>query len=444
MLHRRKFLCGSALALGANPVLMGSAPFLLDLLGQRIWGMGQPGESVAKTPPVTKPRIAFLGTVVRNLSHSQHFLDRMTLGYTWGGRWRAPRVEVASVYIDQFPDSDLSRGRAKKHRLNMVATIEDALTLGTGKLAVDGVAIIGEHGDYPQNYIGQYLYPRYEWFKKVVRVFESSGRSVPVFNDKHLSTDWAGCAEMVADSKRLKFPFLAGSSLPVTWRLPQLELPLETPLKESVCVAYGGVDSYDFHALETAQCMSERRKGGETGIRSVWALKGPKLWAELARPERKTAADLVVSALNTSHSLPLELGYMSAPVDLAWATKALPEVTGYLIDHRDGFRTTIILAKIADFNYAGMEHSGKIHNCQFMLPMPRKNATTADFFNPLIRHMEEMYLTGEVPYPIERTLLTSGMVIGGVKSLSLGQRKIETPEMAVAYKPFAKSAFRTE
>ncbi|MFO0789035.1 MAG: hypothetical protein U0805_06220 [Pirellulales bacterium] len=156
------------------------------------------------------------------------------------------------------------------------------MTLGGSKLAVDGVVIIGEHGDYPTNEKGQHLYPRYEWFKEVVKVFESSGRSVPVFNDKHLSTTWPRCQEMVADSKRLGFPFLAGSSLPVTWRLPAIDMPFDAPLVESVCVGYGGVDSYDFHGLETAQCMSERRQGGEVGIRSVHALKGEPMWEYLA------------------------------------------------------------------------------------------------------------------------------------------------------------------
>ena len=70
---------------------------------------------------------------------------------------------------------------------------------------------------------------------------------------------------MVDDARRLGFPFLAGSSLPVTWRLPQVDMPLDGPLVESVCMGYGGVDSYDFHGLETAQCMSERRRGGERG-----------------------------------------------------------------------------------------------------------------------------------------------------------------------------------
>ncbi len=388
------------------------------------------------------PKVAFLGTAFYKHSHAQHFLDRLTQGYTWRGQWVEPRVTVASVYVDQFPINDLARGRAQKHNLKIVDSIEDALTLGTGKLAVDGVVIIGEHGNYPKNEMGQYLYPRYGWFKKVVKIFEASGRSVPVFNDKHLSTSWAECTEMVADSKRLRFPFLAGSSLPVTWRLPELELPLNTPLKESVCVAYGGIDSYDIHALETTQCMSERRKGGETGIRSVWALKDKALWRELAKPDRANTAKLVVAALNTSHSLPAVEGYPTAPVDLLWATEALPEVIGYLIEHNDGFRTTALLTKIADFNYAGMTEEGKIFQCQMMLPMPNRNATTADFFNPLVRHIENMVVSNQLPYPVERTLLTSGMVIGGMKSLFQGQKQVFTPEMATTYQAKAESAFR--
>ena len=65
--------------------------------------------------------------------------------------------------------------------------------------------------------------------------------------------------------------------------------------------------------------------------------------------------------------------------------------------------------------------------------MPTHGSTTADFFHPLVRHIEEMVMTGEVPYPIERTLLTSGMTLAGVESLHKGQVKIETPQMAVKY-----------
>src|SRR3954470_23131273 len=249
-----------------------------------------------------RKKIAFIATAVYKLSHAQHFLDRFLLGYAWGGRWRRPDVDLVSLYIDQFPANDLARATAKRHGVPIHTTVEDALTLGRSKLAVDGVVIIGEHGDYPKNERGQTLYPRYKFFKQAVKVFEASGRSVPVFNDKHLSTEWSECVEMVNDSKRLQFPFLAGSSLPVTRRMPAIDLPYGAALTESVCAGYGKMDSYDFHGLETLQCMSERRKGGEVGIRSVHALRGEKMWEHVAG--RDATQKLVVAALTRSHNLP--------------------------------------------------------------------------------------------------------------------------------------------
>lgn len=388
------------------------------------------------------PRVAFLGTIVKRHSHAQHFLDRLSAGYAWKGGWQAPRVEVASVYIDQIPEGDLSKQRIKKYKLKQFSSVAEALTLGGDKLAVDGVVIIGEHGDYPVNEMGQTLYPRYEWFKETVKVFEDSNRSVPVFNDKHLSTDWQECVEMVEDAKRLDFPFLAGSSLPVTRRFPAIDLPFGTDLQESVCVAFGGVDSYDFHALETAQCMSERRKGGESGIQSVHAVSGEKLWSMLEQSDSEITRKLMVSALTRSHNLPVKGGYPTAPVTYDWAKRALSDTTAYFIEHRDGFRTTIFLAEIRDFNYAGyVRGSGEIISCQMYLPMPNHGSTTADFFNPLTRHIENTFLERQVPYPVERTLLTSGMVIGGVKSLHAGQIPVETPEMGVKYSGPKASTF---
>ena len=399
----------------------------------------------------TRPKVAFLGTVVHTHSHAQHFLDRHTAGYTWKGGWQTPRVDVASVYIDQFPENDLARGRIRKHGLNHVPTIEEALTLGGEKLAVDGVIIIGEHGNYPRNEKGQTRYPRYEWFKKVVGVFEDSGRSVPVFNDKHLSTVWDECVEMVDDSRRLDFAFLAGSSLPVTRRMPAIDMPYDAPLKESVSVAYGGIDSYDIHALETAQCMSERRRGGETGVKQIHALRGEKLWNRLWKDDCKTTRKLIVSALTRSHNLPVETGFPTAPVTMEWLQKTMNspredgkprgEALGYIIEHNDGFRTTMLLTDIRDFNYAGMLEDGSIVSCQMYLPMPKHGSTTADFFNPLAHHAETTIIEGRTPYPIERTLLTSGMVIGGVDSLFNDEQPLATPHLDVEYTASRESTF---
>lgn len=246
---------------------------------------------------------------------------------------------------------------------------------------------------------------------------------------------------MVEDAKRLKFPFLAGSSLPVTCRFPAIDMPFNAALKESVCVAYGGVDSYDIHALETAQCMSERRKGGEVGVKSVQALRGEAMWKALDASDREATRKLVVSALTRSHNLPVEGGFPTGAVTYEWAKQTFPNSLAYFIEHLDGFRTTMLLTQIQDFNYAGYLESGEIISCQMYLPMPTHGSTTADFFNPLTRHIEDLVLNNRASYPVERTLLCSGMVIAGVESLHRGQVKVETPKLKVRYKGPNQSTF---
>ena len=105
---------------------------------------------------------------------------------------------------------------------------------------MDAVLIIGEHGNYPRNEKGQILYPRYEFFEQCVKVFEQDGRAVPVYNDKHLSYSFEKAKAMVDASRRLRFPMLAGSSIPVTWRLPAIDLPLGCEIEEALMVGVGG------------------------------------------------------------------------------------------------------------------------------------------------------------------------------------------------------------
>ncbi|MBL9174643.1 MAG: hypothetical protein JNL10_13985 [Verrucomicrobiales bacterium] len=380
-----------------------------------------------------RPKVALLATEIRKFSHAQHFVDRLLEGYGWAGKHHHPPFEFAGLYVDQFPEGDLTQDRVARHKVKLFPSVEETLTLGGSRLAVDGVLIIAEHGVYPRTEKGQTLYPRNEFFQKTVKVFESSGRSVPVFNDKHLSTDWGECVAMVAASKRLGFPFLAGSSLPVTWRIPSVEIPLGTPMTESVCVCYGGIDSYDIHGLETAQCMSERREGGEPGVRRIQAVRGPKVWSLLG--ERPTTQRLASAALARSFTFRGPTDYPCAPPDLKWLRKSHRTPTAYFIEHRDGFRTTLLLLSgvVSDFNYAGMTRSGDILSCQMYLPMPAAMSTLADFFNPLTNNIERMILENAAPYPVERTLLTSGMTLRAVESLYRDQSPLDTPELDVTY-----------
>ena len=185
--------------------------------------------------------------------------------------------------MDQFPENDLSRARSQEFGFPLYPTIAETLRCGGDKLDVDGVLLIGEHGKYPVNELGQTLYPRYEFFREIVEVFKQDGRTVPVFNDKHLSWKWEWSKEMVETAHAMGFPLLAGSSLPVTFRMPAIDLPFGAEIEEVMCVAIGGVDSYDFHALETIQCMVERRRGGETGVDWLQAMRGEPVWEAMGK-----------------------------------------------------------------------------------------------------------------------------------------------------------------
>ena len=183
-------------------------------------------------------------------------------------------MEVVSLWLDQHPEDDLSEVRAQQFDFENYPSIAAALRCGGDKLAVDAVLFIAEHGDYPSNDRGQKLYPRFEWFEEIVDVFEQDGRAVPVYVDKHLSYDFDKARRMVDRSQRVGFPILAGSALPVTWRIPELELPLHCEIEEVVMSGGGDRDAHAFHALEALQAMVERRRGGETGVRAVELLRG--------------------------------------------------------------------------------------------------------------------------------------------------------------------------
>ena len=139
-------------------------------------------------------------------SHAQHIGDRFIVGYPMAGEWHKPNMKVVSLYVDQKPAGDLSETRAKEFGFKVYPTIAEAVCCGGSKLAVDAVLIIGEHGDYPRNEKGQILYPRYEFFEQVAKVFEADGRSVPVYNDKHLSYSFEKAKKMGDTSQPAEIP----------------------------------------------------------------------------------------------------------------------------------------------------------------------------------------------------------------------------------------------
>lgn len=376
-----------------------------------------------QTAPKT---IAAIITEYRHNSHADVIAGRLLEGYDFDGRRRQPRVKMVSMYTDQVPANDMSRAMAAKHAVAIKPTIAEALTLGTGKLAVDGVVLIGEHGNYPTNEKGQKLYPRYELFSKIVEVFRSGGRSVPVFTDKHLSVEWKKAKWMYDQSRELGFPLMAGSSLPVTWRRPPVELEKGTPVRHAVAAFYGGKEAYGFHALEALQCMVERRQGGETGISQVHAIEGSDVWKWTS--ENAWAVPLLESAAARSET-----------------RKAGPmrEVTKnpvvFVLRYRDGLEAAVYML------------NGYLDQCVFATSLPGRKEPLAteiwlqpgrpfSHFSALTYYIEELVLNGKPPYPVERTLLTTG-ALAALMDSSYERRKMETPHLDVKYQAPEKSLF---
>lgn len=385
--------------------------------------LGRGQDSSAKD----RRRLAVVTTLWNYRSHAWHMAERFLVGYPLRGAWHQPDFDVVSAYVDQQPEGDLSRQRAAEFGFTIYPTVAEALRCGGNRLAVDAVLLIGEHGDYPVNEFGQKQYPRYQLFQQIAGVFRSDGRTTPVFNDKHLSWKFEWAKEMVDTAHELGFPLLAGSSLPVTWRMPAVDMPYDAVIEEAVGVANGPTDIYDFHALEMMQCMIERRRGGETGVAAIQVLEGDAVWQLLS--SSPTTRRLFDACLSRSHTLQQPESYSHRyPTDeqmRAWVRRPI----AYRLEYVDGLSATMFLMNglVDDFTFAAqLEGQTEVLSTLFHLP-PNPNVV---YSAALMANAERMFVTGVAPYPAERTMLTSGLVEACLHSLTGGQQRLETPHLA--------------
>jgi hypothetical protein len=364
-----------------------------------------------------KKRVACIVTEYREYCHADVIVGKILEGYDQKGS-AGPALEVVSMFTDQVPDKDLSRDLAKKYKFPIVDSIEKAITLGKGEVSVDGVLLIGEHGQYPHNVKGQHCHPRPRFFEDTTDVFRKYDKVVPVFNDKHLAYNWHNAIWMYETSRELMTPFMAGSSLPLTYRRGVPKLPMGSDLETALAVGYSSLEAYGFHALEALQCMVERRRGGETGVAAVQALQGDAMFRAL--DDGRWSRELLDAILAI-------IPHRDGKVEDNCRTDKTATV--YLIEYSDGLRAAVaMLNGHADqFAFAAKRrgqaaplvswlylHDGK--------PFPH--------FAYLVKAIEQMVQTGHPSYPVERTLLTTGILDAVMTSIFLDQKRIETPHLA--------------
>ncbi len=392
-------------------------------------GIGLAVAPLAKSQPSKKTVAAIATTDGKGsspgsgLSHAALIFGKMLKGYWPNGVFTEPRTRLVSMYTDQVPFDDLSRVDAPKFGFKVYSAIKDALTLGGDDLAVDAVCFVGEHGEYPSNDRGQKLYPRYELMERIVEVFRRTGKSVPVFSDKHFSYSWSKAKQIYGWSRELKFPLMAGSSIPVCIRTPFREIPYEAEVENAVAIGYGDLDAYGFHTLEALQCMVERRKGGETGIRSVEWLEGEAVWKWRDGVGRWSIPLLEAALSCDPHTKP------------GRAEDNVKNPVLFLLEYRDGLRAA---AYMLDGHASWWTFAGKLKGSAEPVAtcfeaVGVQGIREYPHFDGLVYCIEEMLVTGKPQYPVERTLLTT-CTLSILFESRVWKKRIETPELAITYR----------
>ena len=391
-----------------------------------------------------RKKIAAIVTTYFQGSHADLIASKFLEGFPTVNGLISPSVDLVSIYMDQVHGADVGMAAAQAHGITVYPSIRSALTLvppsqahwptaadwQDGELAVDGILLIGEHGDYARNEKEQRLYPRRHFFEQICGVFASSDRSVPVFNDKHLAFNWRDAMWMYTRAQELGVPFMAGSSLPVVERSPELEHEIGATITDAVSVGYinsyvTGLDSYGSHALETLQCMIERRSGGETGIAAVQCLEGDAVWT--AGHNDVWSRELAEAAVDRVQ--PKAAGHME---------DNCTNPAAFLLDYSDGLRATVLLlpGHLRGFGYAARANEAIVSTGL------NPGADRHQPFSYLGLNVQEMFLTGEPQYPVERTLLVTGALEALMESRHSDHARIETPHLNISYSPFRMDSIR--
>ncbi len=365
------------------------------------------------------PKVAGLTTEYRHNSHADVILTRLLETDTLDGKGQPASLKLASLFTDQVPKNDTSRQWSKKHNISIGKTIAGALSNGKDHLTVDGVLLVAEHGKYPESETGQFVFPKRRMFGEIAAEFERTGQVVPVFSDKHLADNWADAKWIYDTAQRLKVPMMAGSSLPVLWRYPPVDTRRGEKLKQIVAVSYHRLDAYGFHALEMVQSLVERRAGGETGVARVQTITGDAVWqaAEKSVYDRKLL-DEALARVTIRRKKPVE--------------ELVKKPILCVIDYRDGLRACVFTLNgaVGEWASAWQYEDGSVESTLFSTQEERP----FHHFSYLLMGIEQMMHTGKPTWPVERTLLTSGVLDAVHVSMHQDGKVIETPWLDIAYK----------
>jgi hypothetical protein len=391
-------------------------------LTRRNWFAITGGSALAQ-PAGPPPRVACILNAYFPNSHADVFIGRLLDGYRLNGKWHSPKLQAVSFYVDQFPFNDMAREQAAEYGIRICKSVSEAID------GVDGIAVIGEHGNYPRTPRGNFMYPRKRYFDEIVRNFESRGRVLPLLNDKYLAYDWADAKSMADRVRAMHIPFACGSTLPLSWQKPPLDLPPDPRFDELLAVSFSDLEEHAYHGIEALQSVAERR--GETGVAAVRYMEGdevykisPKLLdAALARRVNPPPPPKV----KTPETEPRPVGSGGLRLQGSAAQKA----EAFQIRYRDGLQASVLNlnSKTRDYLVAAkLRNEARPRAACFYISL-----YVHSHWGFMVQAFENLVLTKKAAMPIERTLMSNGILLAGLESRRKGGTWIDTPELAFSY-----------
>ncbi|MBI5800298.1 MAG: hypothetical protein HZA92_06160 [Verrucomicrobia bacterium] len=358
-------------------------------------------------------QIAFVLEDFALQSPAQQLLDRFLLGYRRAGAFhKLDGLRVTAARAGDFlsPSAALLQMRANKAGLQLT-------DLPTALRDADAIVIVPRANSVAP----------VEAQLTAALTHAKRGASCFVFGA--LAANLAAARTFAALAAARQVTLASGTVLPTTWRLPQIDLPPQARVDEALIVVQGASPLAELHALDGLLPVLERRAGGERGVRQVKFLSGRELWR--AGDRREWSWPLLSAALSRSDSPQGDAildGRTQDLVGLGLVPKLATNPRGWLLEHTDGVRTTLLVLDgvVADFNFAVRLADGSNLSAQlFRAPVPGQ-----EHYSQLAAALEDFFRTGTPPWPAQCSLLTAGLLDACRQTAAQPSVWLRTPELS--------------
>jgi hypothetical protein len=258
---------------------------------------------------------------------------------------------------------------------------------------------------------------------------ENASKDSACFVYGALAASLDGARKLNELARARKIPLLAGTSLPITWRLPEVDLAEGAAVQEGLIVVQGEALAAELDGLEGLLPVLERRRGGESGVRSVRFWKGPDF--SDARERGLWSWKLLTAAISRSNSPQgnaLKDGRTEDLSSLGLIEKLARDPRGWVIEHSDGVKSTVLVLDgvIADYNFAVLARDRTLVSAQIYRPP----APAEHHFSRLAAVMEDFFRSSKPPWSVDRSLLIAGLLEVFKKFSGRSGETLETPELA--------------